>query len=201
LKKHDGWTLIAAHFEKQVAAKPTAEGHEEIAQALRRSGRTADADALTEKTIGPYPKHPRRAGWRVANVMRGLGTPSKTEAKSRYASTIDALKALEETAKKEADTSTALAACAKRASLLVQSHRLLSRRDESKPLYEHVISTGGKSPHVATTLMGLANLHYAKREFEAALPLLERIVYEFPSSPEARRAPVGIKRLKGLLDK
>jgi tetratricopeptide (TPR) repeat protein len=182
------------------AAKDASEANlEEVVNAHRNRGDLAAERTALEKLMSAFPKSDKRGARRVRlATMEVEATPVKS--REEFAKKMEAgIAKLQELLTQVQGEKDAVAESDVRLAI-GNAYWSSGKPDDATPHFEAVIAAKPPARILAQALMGRANTAFVKQDLEVALAHLERIVAECPDTEEAKRAPVGIDRIRKMIE-
>ncbi len=169
-----------------------------VATALLRTGRTEEARAAWKRLAERYPQDEDRPEWLVRATMCDMDASAGRRAFQRHL--VPTLGALRDLAGKAGERGDPLVAA--RAWIEVGRLEVSAGLDEGALSYfDKAIAAAPGSRFEPTALWERHSVQFRLRRYAEAKASCERIVKEFPSSPEAKLAPPAIATCDEMLGK
>lgn len=188
------WNDLLPMVAEAHKAAPTAATAQEMAAVLRSTGRKDEEKKFLGEAVAAFPKAKERTAWRLrlATMDHEVMARTREEFVAAAEKSAGALKGLLDAVEKEGDPAAAAEVRMTYAAALGQAGKSAESEAELDTLLAAGTAKGVPTATLAQALMGKANAHYRRKEYEQTLVFLNRILAECPDTPEAKQAPAGV---------
>lgn len=188
------WDELLERTASDAAADPTTGAR--VATALLRVGRKEDSRAAWRRLGERFPSHEDRPEWLVRAIMCDIDSAAGPRAYQRHLhKTLDALQELAEKAAASDDRPVAARAWLEFARLEVAAGIDFG----ALSYFDKAIAAAPGTRFEATALWERHTVQFRVRRYADAKASCERIVKEFPASPESKLAPAEIEKCDEML--